>query len=271
MLVIANNITTRTPMVNHLFRQSEQSHWDPESTAAVELKRLFRECADAGADVIEINTQQHYDQPEVMEFGITLAQQASAKPLCLSTNNPESADAGLKLCKRPPLLNYLSTDAEKLRRILPMVARRKAEMVLLVTEPGEAADAETMLKKAAILIGAANEAGVPNERLLVDPGLVHITSDAGQRHFVEAMEFLKALPGTFEPAVRSTCWLSGVSAGAPRTLRPVLESAALSMLSASGLSSVFINVSSRENRRLLRLMKIFQNEAVYSDHDAELY
>lgn len=271
MLIIANNITTRTPKVNHLFRQSEQTHWDPESDAAVELRGMMRDCANAGADFIEINTQQHYDQPEVMEFAITLAQQASTKPLCLSTNNPESADVGLRMCKRPPLLNYLSADARKLQRVLPMVAKYKAEMVLLVTEPGESADAETMLKKATILVGAANEAGVPNERILVDPGLVHIASDVGQRHFVEVMEFLKALPGTFEPTVRSTCWINGISAGAPRPSRPMLESTCLSMLSAVGLSSAFLSVLSRENRRALRLIKIFKNESVYSDHDVELY
>jgi cobalamin-dependent methionine synthase I len=200
-----------------------------------------------------------------------MAQQATTKPLCLSTNNPESVDVGLKLCKHPPLLNYLSTDAKKLQRVLPMVAKRKAEMVLLITEPGESADTETMLRQAAILVDAANEAGVPNERILVDPGLVHITSDVGQRHFVAVMEFLKALPDAFEPAVRSTCWINGISAGAPRPSRPMLESTCLAMLSAAGLSSAFLSVLSRENRRALRLMKIFKNETVYSDRDAELY
>jgi hypothetical protein len=41
------------------------------------------------------------------------------------------------------------------------------------------------------------------------------------------------------------------------------------MLAGAGLSSVFLNVLSKENRRAIRLIKIFNNEVVYSDSEVE--
>ncbi len=111
-------------------------------------------------------------------------------------------------------------------------------MVLLVSDPAAPTDAREMLRKTAILVGAANETGIPNDDIFVDPGLIHITSELGQRHLVEIMEFLRRLPEVTEPPVKSTCWLANSSAGAPRRLRPVIETALLPMLAGAGLSSV---------------------------------
>jgi 5-methyltetrahydrofolate corrinoid/iron sulfur protein methyltransferase len=232
---------------------------------------LVRQCVEGGADVLEINTQQHYDRPEVVEFAVRFIEEAAGRPLCLSSLNAEALEAGLRCCKRPALVNHLSLDPVQLQKVLPLVARYKAEIVLLVNEPGVNHDAEKMLKKAAILVGAANEAGVPSSRIIVDPGLMHVSKEPGQRHFAEILDFLRALPDSFDSKVRSTCWLNGVSVGSPRPARAVLETTALAMLATCGLSSVFMNVLSKENRRMLRLTKIFTNQSIYADHDVELY
>ncbi len=122
-----------------------------------------------------------------------------------------------------------------------------------------------MLKKAAILIGAANAAGISNDRILVDPGLIHVTAADGQRHLAEVIEFLRALPEVIDPPVRSTVWLGNSSSGAAARLRPAIESALLPMLAGAGLSSVFMDVLRKENRRAARLIRVFNNEIVYSD------
>jgi hypothetical protein len=41
------------------------------------------------------------------------------------------------------------------------------------------------------------------------------------------------------------------------------------MLASAGLSSVFLDVLQRENMRTLRLLRIFNNEVVYSDSEVE--
>jgi cobalamin-dependent methionine synthase I len=270
MFVIANNITTRDGKVADIFRRARDEGWNAAGSAARELADLARECAAAGAGVLEINVQQRFDTPEAMRFAVQAVQPAASLQLCLSANNGAALEAGLKECRKPPLANYLSVDEARLREMLPAVARRKAGVVLLVSDPAAPADAREMLQKTAVLVGAANEAGISNDRILVDPGLVHITADIGQRHLVEVFEFLQALPDATDPPVRSTCWLANSSTGAPRRLRAAIETALLPMLAGTGLSSVFLNVLQRLNRRAARLVSIFNNEVIYSDSEIEL-
>lgn len=269
MLLIANNLTTRNSEVYQAFKKSRAARWNAEQLGADMLRNLAANCVAASADMLEINVQQHYDQPEAMEFAVRVVQQVTDLPLCLSTNNAGALKAGLKVCKLLPFANYISIDEARLREMLPLIASYGAGAVLLVSDPVTPTDATEMLKKAAILTGAANESGIPNDKILVDPGIIHVTKDVGQRHLAEVMEFLRALPDATEPAVRSTCWLENASVGAPDQLRRVIETALLPMLAGLGLSSVFMDVLNRENMRTVRLMKVFNNEVVYSDSEIE--
>ena len=270
MFVIASNITTREAGVANIFRQAREEDWDKAGNAARDLADLARQCAAAGAGAIEINVQQRFALPEAMRFAVRAIQPAVDAQLCLSANNAAVLEAGLKECKRPSLANYLSVDEARLKEMLPAIARYGAGAVLLVSDPSSPADAREMLQKTAILVGAANKAGVSNDRILVDPGLVHITADIGQRHLAEVFEFLRALPDATDPPVRSTCWLANSSTGAPRRLRPAIETTLLPMLAGTGLSSVFMNVLSRLNKRAARLVSIFSNQVIYSDGEIEI-
>jgi cobalamin-dependent methionine synthase I len=264
MFIIASNITTRNAKIERTFRQLKAAAWRVDSKPAKILSELAQQCAGAGADYLEINTQQHFDRPEAMECAVNVVQLVTDCQLCLSTNSVETLEAGLRACKRPPLVNYISVDEVRLKNMLPLLAEHHAEVILLVSDPVAPSDAREMLQKAAILIGAANEAGISNGRILIDPGLIHITSDIGQRHLAEVKEFLQALPGTFDPPVKSICWIANASAGAPGRLRSVIETALLPMLAGLGLSCVFLDVLKRQNVRTVRLIKIFDNEVIYS-------
>ena len=270
MFLIANNITTRDEKIERIFRQAKGAAWNTESEPAKMLKELIQQCIAAGADALEINTQQHYDRPEAVEFAVNVVNQVTDIQLCLSTNNTDALMVGMWACKKPPLVNYISLSEARLRENLPFIAKHGASVVLLVSDPVAPTDAREMLHKTAILVGAANEMGIPNDKIFVDSGLIHVTRDVGQRHLVEVMEFLAALPGATDPPVKSTCWLANSSAGAPRRLRPLIEVMLLPMLAGAGLSSVFLDVLRRDNRRAARLIKIFTNEVVYSDSEVEL-
>ena len=269
MLTIANNITTRNEKVRRSFWRQRRGIWRAQHDPTELIAGLAGRCEQSGADVIEINIQQHYDLPDTMEFAVKAVQKATRSKLCLSTNNPEALEAGLKACSHPPIVNYVSIDEERLGKMLPMIANYEAEAVLLLAEAPELPDAEEMMKKAAILVGAANERGIPNERLLIDIGLFHITTDTGQRHLLEVMEFLRAMPEAFDPPVRSTCWIGNASAGAPRRLRRQISAALLALLAGAGLSSTFVDALDRETMKAVRLIRVFRNEVIYSDGEIE--
>ncbi|MBI2906846.1 MAG: dihydropteroate synthase [Chloroflexi bacterium] len=270
MLVLANNITSRNGKINQTLRRLKASGWKADKASAAVFQNLARQCVEAGADVLDVNIQQHNYRPEAMAFAVRAIQEVTSRQLCLSSDNAEALAAGLKACKQPPIVNYVSIDAAKLAETLPLAAKYNAEVVLLLTDPTIPDDAQEMLRRAAALLGATNEKGIPNSRLFIDPGLFHITSDIGVRHFVNVIEFLRALPEAFDPPVRSVCWIGNISAGVPSRLRPALDSAALAMLSGVGLASASLDVLRRENRRMVRLVKILKNEAIYADRDIEL-
>lgn len=265
MMFIANNITTRSPRVERLLLRLRTNRDGGRESPAAMLQELAQRCVEAGAEALEIDTQQHQDRPEVMDFAVRAVQEVASCPLCLSTNSAETLEAGLKACKRPALVNYVSIDEMRLRDMFPLAARYNAQLILLVTDPSQPSDAEEMMRRAAVLVGAANGSGIPNDRILIDPGLLHVTSDLGQRHFVEVMEFLKALPQALDPPVRSTCWLGNASAGAPKHLRPYIEAVVLAALSALGLSSVFLDVLGRQSQRTMNLIKILRHETIYAE------
>jgi len=270
MIIIADNITTRNAKINRAFQQGKATGWKDEDLSQSIVAELARRCVEAGADILEINVQQHHDRPEAMEFAVRAIQQLAECQLCLSTDNAETLEAGLRVCKRPPLVNYISLDEPRLLRMLPLVAQYNAEVVLLLTDPTIPSDMQEMLTRAAALVGAANEAGIPNDRIFVDPGIFHAASDMGGRHLTQVIEFLRAMPEAFDPSVRSVCRISNISASIPRRLRPALETALLAMLSGLGLSSAFLDVLRRENMRMVHVIEILKNETIYSDRDIEL-
>ncbi|MDD5082419.1 MAG: dihydropteroate synthase [Dehalococcoidales bacterium] len=268
MFIIADNITTRNRHINQIFDQLKADGWSEASSTVRNLREVATRCS-AVADSIEINLQQHHDQAKAIEIAVKVVQQVAKKQLCLSTNSPDVLEAGLKVCNRPPIVNFISISEAGLQQLLPLAARYQAEVILLVTDPTRLSDTPDMLKTAAILIGAANEVGITNDRIFIDPGILHITSDVGQRHLTRVIEVIRALPQAFDPPVRSTCWIGNISSGASNQLRPFIEASLLTMLAGAGLSSAFLDVMSPANSRALRLLKFFNNESVYSNSEIE--
>jgi cobalamin-dependent methionine synthase I len=275
VIVISDNITTRSRKVAEALKPL----YDASSGARVAentrkksakfLETLAKQCIAAGADILNINLQQRYDRSEVMEFALKTIQEAVNCQLCLSSNRPDTLERGLQSCQHPPIVNYVSLDKKRLEETLPLAAQYGAEVILYLADPIAPASVEDTLKLAAVLVGAANEAGVSNDRIIIDPGVLHVTSEAGQRRIKTLTELLPALAETFEPPVRTTCWVNNVSAGAARRLRPAINSTFLAMFAGLGLSSAFIDVLSTETMRTINLIKVFRNQRIYSDGDIE--
>ncbi len=276
MLAIANNITTRNRRVSEALklRPAESiSHRVADRITKERtdfLQGLAGDCVKAGADILDINLQQQHDEPEIMKFAVETIQGAVDCQLCLSSNRADTLEAGLRACKRPPIVNYVSLSEEKLKEILPLVVRYKAEVILNISDPTALSSTEDVLKSSAVLVGAVNESGFSNKHIFLDPGVLHVTSDVGQRHIKTLLELIPAFSEIFDPPIRTTSWINNVSAGAPRRLRPVINNTFLAMLAGVGLSSAFVDVLNRETMRAMRLIRILRDDAIYTDRDAEL-
>jgi 5-methyltetrahydrofolate corrinoid/iron sulfur protein methyltransferase len=93
------------------------------------------------------------------------------------------------------------------------------------------------------LIYKANEAGVPNDRIWIDPILTPVSVEINQvKACFEFMGMLKEIA----PECKSTVGLSNISNGTPANLRPYLNRACLIMLSKLGLHSAISDAFDNE-------------------------
>lgn len=275
MLAIANNMTTRNRKVAEALRPHTAESISAKAAERYKKERtdllqsLASQCVKAGADIIEINLQQRYDEPEIMKFAVETVQKATDRQLCLSSRNASTLKAGLRACWRPPVVNYISLSEERFEETLPIAARYGAEIILLIADPTAPSTIDDILKSAAVLVGAANESKIPNNNIYLDPGVLHVTSDFGQHYSRILLELLPSLADIFDPPVKTTCWINNISAGAPRRLRPIINNTFLAMLGGAGLSSAFVDVLNKDTMRTIRLIKMLKDETIYSDHELE--
>ncbi len=235
------------------------------------IQALAKECTEAGADLLDINLgPARKGGPEMMEWVVKTVQEVSDLQLCLDTSNHEAMEAGIQACNKTPLLNSFSAQPDKMEHILPLAARYECEIIGLTMSTHIPIDTDERIAIAYEIVAAANEAGVPNERIWIDPIILPIGVEVGQAHAVAVQEVLKMLPEVFDPPVQTTCGLSNTSNGAPDELRGGIERAFLPMLAACGMTSAILNAKDKEMMRTVRLINALQNKSLYSVSDAEL-
>jgi cobalamin-dependent methionine synthase I len=205
----------------------------------------------AGIDYLDLNIgPARKAGDELMSWLVDTVQQVSDKPLSLDTTNPSATEAGLKVSKKRALINSISLQPERLENVLPMVKQYDADMIgLLWGVEGMPRDANERCMLAVDLVYKANQMGVPNENIWIDPIATPVSVEINQ---VKAcIEFMSML-AEIAPGCKSIVGLSNVSNGAPSNLRPYLNRTYLAMLMKHGIYSAIVDAFDEELVRLSR-------------------
>jgi cobalamin-dependent methionine synthase I len=118
---------------------------------------------------------------EFMSWVVTTVQAVTPKPLSLDTTNPVAMEAGLKVCKNKALINSISLQPDRLQAGLPLVNRYNADMIgLLWGVEGMPRDANERCMLAVDLVYKANEQGIPNDKIWIDPIVTPISGEINQ-------------------------------------------------------------------------------------------
>lgn len=215
------------------------------------IKKMAKAETAAGIDYLDLNIgPARKGGDELMSWLVDTVQTVSDKPLSLDTTNPVATEAGLKACKGKALINSVSLQPERLEKILPMAKQYNADMIgLLWGVEGMPRDANERCMLAVDLIYQANQLGIPNENIWIDPIVTPITVDTNQ--LKACLEFMSML-SEIAPGCKSIVGLSNVSNGAPSHLRPYLNRTFLAMLMKYGIYSAIIDAFDEE---LVRLAK----------------
>jgi 5-methyltetrahydrofolate corrinoid/iron sulfur protein methyltransferase len=181
---------------------------------------------------------------EFLAWVVNTVQQVTKKPLSLDTTNPVAMEAGLKTCKNRTLINSISLQPDRLEAELPLVSKYNADMIgLLWGVEGMPRDANERCMLAVDLVYKANEKGIPNEKIWIDPIVTPISGEINQ---VKAcFEFMSMLPDV-APGCKSIVGLSNISNGTPDNLRPYLNRTNLIMLMKYGLYAAIVDAFDTE-------------------------
>ena len=224
-----------------------------------------------GVHYIDINMGPSRRDPEgTAEWLVKTIEAVTDLPLSIDTLNPVAMEAGLKACtKKRPLLNSASGRTDSKEQMLPLASKYNTDLVLSVlTDRGCPPDVESRIESIMETVAYANELGIPNEDLWIDPILLPVSAD--QQQVIEAMEFMKIV-GDVVPGVKSTIGLSNLSNGTPEELRGILNRTFMVMLErcgqysviADGLDEDLIRVNNGEMPEIVGLIhKVMDGEAV---------
>ena len=203
--------------------------------------------AEAGADFLDVNIgPARKGGAEMMEWLVNTIHEVVDLPLSLDTTNIEAMEAGLKVYKKGgrPLVNSVSCQADRIDAGLDLVKKYNALMVgLLWGTEGMPRDVNERAALAVDLTFKANEKGIPNEDIFIDPIATPISGEINQ--VLACTEFM-GMVQDLAPGCKSTVGLSNVSNGAPDKLRPVLNRAYVLMLHKQGLYSAIVDAFDKE-------------------------
>jgi 5-methyltetrahydrofolate corrinoid/iron sulfur protein methyltransferase len=230
MILFGESLNVISKVIGKAYRERDPK---PIQAEVLEQKKL-------GMDYIDINLgPAKKDGHELMPWVVQVVQEAVPDmPLLLDTSNIAAIEAGLKVIKpvsKPHIVNSIMARPERYTVMLPMAAKYEADIVALMWGPdGLPRDENERAALAVELIYAANEAGIPNEKIWVD-GIV-TPVNIQQAQCVSLMTFQVMLED-IAPGAMSTCGLSNISNGPPVHLRPILNTTYMIMLERNGMKA----------------------------------
>ncbi len=231
MILFGESLNVISKVIGKAYRERDPK---PIQEEVLEQQKL-------GMDYIDINLgPAKKDGHELMPWVCQVVQEAVPNmPLLLDTSNIAAIEEGLKVLKpvaRPHIVNSIMARPERYNAMLPMAAKYEADIVALMWGPdGLPRDENERAALCVELLYAANEAGIPNEKIWVD-GIV-TPVNIQQAQCVSLLNFQMMLED-IAPGAMSTCGLSNISNGPPVQLRPILNTTYMVMLGRYGMKAV---------------------------------
>lgn len=241
MILVAENINTVSRSIGTAFRQRN----------AEPVKELASRLAESGADMLDLNIgPARKDGAELMDWLVGIVQDTTELPLSLDTTNAEAIESGLVAASRPALINSVSLQPERLEKLLPLANKYGVDIIgLLWGTEGMPRDANERCMLAVDLVYQAGVAGIPPERIWIDPIATPVTVDIFQvKSCLECMSMLSEIA----PGCRSIVGLSNISSGVPYHLRGYFNRTFLAMLSRYNLYAAICDTLDEELVQLAR-------------------
>lgn len=191
----------------------------------------------AGCDLLDVNVSvPNTDERETIKRMMFDLSTVVDKPLVLDSPDQAVIEEGLKNYPGKALVNSVTGEKQKLKKILPLVKKYGAAIVgLCIDEQGIGQTWEKRVKIAGKIIKETDKNGIARQDVFIDCLTLSISAEpSGVTQTLKAISALKQKYG-----VRTILGVSNVSHGLPN--RSLINTAFLSMAIAAGLDAVIMN------------------------------
>ena len=226
------------------------------------LKRAAEQIK-AGATYLDVNIgPAESNGPELMTWAVKLLQENfNNVPLALDTANKRAIEAGIKVYNRTngkPIVN--SADAGSRISYIDLAAANDAICIALCSADGIAKDNEERMMHCHHMLERGMSLGMEATDLWFDPLFLVVKGMQDKQ-----MDVLNAIKLFSDEGLKSTGGLSNNSNGAPKNVRPIMDSALVAMAMMQGLTSAIVNPNDLRLMETIKSCDIFKNHELYSD------
>ena len=226
------------------------------------LKRAAEQIK-AGATYLDVNIgPAEKNGPELMTWAVKLLQENFDNVLlALDTANKKAIEAGIHVyndVNGKPLVN--SADAGSRISYIDLAAANGAYCIALCSADGIAKDNDERMHHCHTMLERGLSLGMEATDLWFDPLFLVVKGMQDKQ-----MDVLNAIRLFADEGLKSTGGLSNNSNGAPKAIRPIMDSTLVAMCIMQGLTSAIVNPNDRRTMENIKTADLFRNYDLYSD------
>jgi 5-methyltetrahydrofolate corrinoid/iron sulfur protein methyltransferase len=222
---------------------------------------------EGGAHYLDLNSGPAIpkeERPEAYAWMVNVVQEVSELPLVLDSINYNAIEAGLKLCKKPAIINSVDATPEKMETVFNMASQYNAGVVgLCMDKKGIPLDHDLRVAFAMEIVATADAHGLPMEDLYIDPLILPV--NVAQEHALQVLETLRLVKMLANPAPRTVIGLTNVSQKSPTNITNLLNRTFLAMAVSAGLDAAILNANDDELVDICATTEILLGNKIYAD------
>ncbi len=185
------------------------------------------------------------------------------------TTSFKHMEQGLSITKTPSesFINSTNSDEEKIIKYCALANKFDCNLIGLTLNStnGIANNSSDRLEEAIKIISIANEIGIENKKIWIDPLVLPIS--AAQDQAPVALETIRMIKESFENEVNTIVGLSNISNGSNVDMRSYFNSAFLALALGSGLDGAIVDGT---DAKIINTYNIIKNNSINNEID-ELY
>ena len=198
--------------------------------------------AEAGADFLDVCASVEEEvEVETLKWMIDIVKEVTDTRICVDSPSAKTCAEGIKLCKRPGLVNSVSLEGNKIDTIFPVIADTDWECVALLCDNDGIPDSvEKRMKVFHGIMEKAKEYNIAPSRLHIDPLVVNLSTDqTALTVFAQCCGQIKAE----YPDIHITSGLSNISYGLP--VRKNINQAFMVLAMNAGMDSAIVDPTNK--------------------------